>query len=112
MKSNPSRVSRTTTPFFYFFSLCSLCLCGESPAHAQSELNKPYELHIVVHVAQNRLLTNLADRFKNGFRLGRHSYLHAKFWKSTSLSAPLFHTPTKRRWFKTIRILFFSRLVS
>ncbi len=41
------------------FSLCSLCLCGESPTYAQSELNKPYELHIVVHVAQNRLLTDV-----------------------------------------------------
>ena len=43
-----------------FLSLCPLgplCLCGES--RAQGEASKPYELHIVVHVAKNRLLTDV-----------------------------------------------------
>ncbi|HEY7158782.1 MAG TPA: hypothetical protein VH575_32860 [Gemmataceae bacterium] len=47
---NPQRFLRVFTV---------LLLALPSAAHAQSELNKPYELHIVVHVAQNRLLTDV-----------------------------------------------------
>jgi tetratricopeptide (TPR) repeat protein len=44
--------------FFLSFlsSLCPLGLCGEMRA---DELNKPYDLTIVVHVAENRLLTDV-----------------------------------------------------
>ena len=44
-------------------------------AHAQSELNKPYNLHIVVHVAENRLLTEvfrerIERELHDGFQAG------------------------------------------
>jgi hypothetical protein len=37
----------------------SLCLCGSSPARAELDpgLQKPYELHVVLHVAEHRALT-------------------------------------------------------
>jgi hypothetical protein len=38
---------------------CLLPLALPATVRAQSELNKPYNLHIVVHVAQNRLLTDV-----------------------------------------------------
>jgi tetratricopeptide (TPR) repeat protein len=40
-----------------FSSLCSLCLCGSSFAAPDAEVNKPYHLRVVLHVASNRLLT-------------------------------------------------------
>ena len=40
-------------------SLIALALAFPALAHAQSERNKPYELQIVVHVAPNRLLTEV-----------------------------------------------------
>ena len=56
---------------FLFLSLCPLsplCLCGESWAQ---EASKPYELHIVVHVAKNRLLTDVfRDRIERELRDG------------------------------------------
>jgi hypothetical protein len=53
----------------------ALLLALPSAAHAQSELNKPYELHIVVHVAQNRLLTDvfrerIERELRDGFQAG------------------------------------------
>jgi hypothetical protein len=63
---NPQRFCRV-------FSVLLLLL--PTAAQAQSERNKPYELHIVVHVAQNRLLTDVfRDRIErelhDGFQAG------------------------------------------
>jgi len=41
------------------FGLVGLLLFLPAAAHAQSELKQPYNLHIVVHVAENRLLTEV-----------------------------------------------------
>jgi hypothetical protein len=41
---------------FFLFFLSSLCFCGELKAQ---EANTPYKLRLVVHVAQNRLLTDV-----------------------------------------------------
>lgn len=41
------------------FGLVGLLLLLPAAAQAQSELNKPYNLHIVVYVADNRLLTDV-----------------------------------------------------
>jgi hypothetical protein len=40
-------------------ALLAVALVLPSVVHAQSELTKPYNLHIVVHVARNRLLTDV-----------------------------------------------------
>ncbi|MGH7222029.1 MAG: hypothetical protein ACRELF_02265, partial [Gemmataceae bacterium] len=45
-------------PSFCVLSLTA-ALVVPAMAQAQSELNKPYKLHIVVHVAENRLLTDV-----------------------------------------------------
>ncbi len=50
MKSFPYRGS------FFLFFLSSLCFCGELKAQ---EASTPYKLRLVVHVAQNRLLTDV-----------------------------------------------------
>jgi hypothetical protein len=50
MKSTLFRLS-------FFLVLCSWCAGGE--CRAQGEASKPYDLHIVVHVAKNRLLTDV-----------------------------------------------------
>jgi hypothetical protein len=55
---NPQRFRRV---FCVFLACASFGL--PATAHGQGELNKPYELHIVVHVARNRLLT---DVFREG----------------------------------------------
>jgi tetratricopeptide (TPR) repeat protein len=39
------------------FALCSLCLCGESPAALDPELTSPYQVHVVLSVAEHRMLT-------------------------------------------------------
>src|SRR3954452_19312560 len=41
---------------FLLSSLCPLCLCGKSPG-AEDELKQRYDVRIVLHVANNRLLT-------------------------------------------------------
>ena len=38
-----------------FFALCSLCLCGGSPAALDPELQSPYLLHVVLSVAEHRM---------------------------------------------------------
>lgn len=58
-------------PYLFLFCswcpFCLLCLCAE--ARAQSDLNKPYELRIVVHVARHRLLTDVfRDRIERELR--------------------------------------------
>jgi hypothetical protein len=52
--------------FFYVLFMSFLCPCGEVRAQ---ELNNPYNLHIVVHVAENRLLT---DVFRNRIKRELH----------------------------------------
>ncbi len=52
--------------FFYVLFMSFLCPCGEVRAQ---ELNTPYDLHIVVHVAENRLLT---DVFRNRIKRELH----------------------------------------
>jgi hypothetical protein len=54
----------------YWLFLYPLCLCGEIRAQ---QLNEPYNLHIVVHVAENRLLTdvfrrNIERELRDGFQ--------------------------------------------
>jgi hypothetical protein len=50
---------------FLLSSLCSLCLCGESPAALDPEVDKPYQLTVVVHVASRPPLTaSFAEQIK------------------------------------------------
>ncbi|HTU20163.1 MAG TPA: hypothetical protein VMG10_19015 [Gemmataceae bacterium] len=67
---NPQRFQ----PSFRVLSL-GVALILPATAQAQSELNKPYNLHIVVYVAENRLLTDVfRDRIErelhDGFQAG------------------------------------------
>jgi hypothetical protein len=53
------------------FLFCVLPFVLPASVRAQSELDKPYKLHIVVHVAQNRLLTDVfRDRIERELRDG------------------------------------------
>jgi hypothetical protein len=57
-------------------SLCSLCLCGESFAALDPELKTPYQLKVVLHFADNRLLTPVfCDRVEREL----HDDLQASF---------------------------------
>ncbi|HEY7425928.1 MAG TPA: hypothetical protein VH682_16980 [Gemmataceae bacterium] len=67
---NPQRFRQVFSVF-----LLAGALVFPTAAQAQSELNKPYELHIVVHVAQNRLLTDvfrerIERELHDGFQAG------------------------------------------
>ena len=42
---------------FLLSSLCSLCLCGTSRADLDPEPNTPYQLRVVLSVAEHRMLT-------------------------------------------------------
>jgi tetratricopeptide (TPR) repeat protein len=53
--STSYRSRRLLTPLL--FALCSLCLCGESPAALDPELKSPYQVHVVLSVAEHRMLT-------------------------------------------------------
>lgn len=56
MKTSLFRDKYASVYLFFLSLLCPLCLCGAIRAQ---ELNNPYNLHIVVHVAENRLLTDV-----------------------------------------------------
>src|SRR5205823_2626078 len=59
-----------------FPSLCSLCLCGESRAALDPETKKPYQLTVVLHIADNPLLTDLfRDRVERELRDGLQAAL-------------------------------------
>jgi tetratricopeptide (TPR) repeat protein len=42
---------------FLLLPLYTLCLCGESPAALDPELKSPYQVHVVLSVAEHRMLT-------------------------------------------------------
>jgi hypothetical protein len=70
MKPPPPRTKRASFYLSFLSFLCPLCLYGEIRAQ---ELNSPYNLHIVVHVAENRLLTdvfrrNIERELRGGFQ--------------------------------------------
>src|SRR5689334_22463231 len=44
--------------FLVLSSLCSLCLCGESPA-SDPEMGRPYKLQVVLRFTDNRDLTDV-----------------------------------------------------
>jgi tetratricopeptide (TPR) repeat protein len=51
---------RTSSLSSLLLSLCALCvLCGKSPAQLDPELKKPYQLQVVLHIADHRFLTPL-----------------------------------------------------
>jgi hypothetical protein len=57
-------------------SLCSLCLCGASSAALDAETKKPYQVTIVLHVAEHRLLTgDFRDRVEREVRDGLQAAL-------------------------------------
>jgi hypothetical protein len=61
---------------FLLSSLCTLCLCGESSAALDPELKTPYQLKIVLHFADHRLLTPVfCDRVEREL----HDGLQASF---------------------------------
>jgi hypothetical protein len=67
---------KTIIPFaFLLASLCSLCLCGESFA-LDPETKTPYQLKVVLHFADNRLLT---DVFRDRVERELHDGLQASF---------------------------------
>jgi tetratricopeptide (TPR) repeat protein len=45
--------------FILFSSLCSLCLCGKTSAALEPELKTPYQVRVVLQVAEHRMLTPL-----------------------------------------------------
>jgi hypothetical protein len=52
-------------------TLCTLCLCGDSSAALDPELKTPYQLKVVLHFADNRLLTPVfCDRVERELRDG------------------------------------------
>jgi hypothetical protein len=56
---------------FLLSSLCTLCLCGESSASLDPELKTPYQLKVVLHFADHRLLTPVfCDRVERELRDG------------------------------------------
>jgi hypothetical protein len=56
---------------FLFSSLCSLCLCGESSAALDPGAKTPYQLTVVLHFADHRLLTDaFRDRVERELRDG------------------------------------------
>jgi hypothetical protein len=70
MKPSIACNKRSSIYLFFLCSLCPLCLCGEIRAE---ELNTPYNLNIIVHVAENRLLTdvfrkNIERELRDGFQ--------------------------------------------
>jgi hypothetical protein len=55
----------------FLLVFCTMLFPLPATAQAQGELNAPYHLHIVVHVAQNRLLTDVfRDRIERELRDG------------------------------------------
>ena len=55
---------------FLLSSLCPLCLCGESLA-LDAEAKTPYQLKVVLHFADHRLLTDVfRDRVERELRDG------------------------------------------
>ncbi len=68
---------RIRTPVIVFLSsLCPLCLCGESFAALDAEAKTPYELKVVLHFADHRLLTDVfCDRVEREL----HDGLQASF---------------------------------
>src|SRR5947209_5838874 len=53
----------------FFSSLCSLCLCGEAPAQLDPEKDSPYQLQIVVRVADHPPFTAVfKDQVKRELR--------------------------------------------
>ncbi len=56
---------------FLLSSLCPLCLCGESFAALDTEAKTPYQLKVVLHFADHRLLTDVfRDRVERELRDG------------------------------------------
>jgi tetratricopeptide (TPR) repeat protein len=43
--------------FAFLSSLCSLCLCGSTKAAPDPELKTPYDIRVVLHLAEHRMLT-------------------------------------------------------
>jgi hypothetical protein len=78
MKQSLRRARCASVFSFFLSSLCPLCLCGEIRAQ---ELTNPYDLHIVVHVAENRLLTdvfrkNIERELRDGFQAALGDMAH------------------------------------
>ena len=75
---------------FVLSSLCSLCLCGESFASLDFELKTPYTLKVVLHFADNRLLTPVfRDRVKHEL----HDELQASFGDLVNVEEVTFDHP-------------------
>jgi uncharacterized ubiquitin-like protein YukD len=77
----PSLRSKRASFYLSLLSfLCPFCLYGEIRAQ---ELNNPYNLHIVVHVAENRLLTdvfrkNIERELRDGFQSALGDMAHVE----------------------------------
>ena len=73
---------------YFLSSLCTLCLCGESSAALDPELKTPYQLNVVLHFADNRLLTPVfRDRVERELRDG----LQASFGDLVNVEAAREH---------------------
>jgi hypothetical protein len=58
------------------FSSVSLCLCGSTSAALDAETKKPYQVTVVLHIAEHRLLTdNFRDRVEREVRDGLQAAL-------------------------------------
>ncbi len=57
--NTPKQRSSLLRSFVFYSAFCLLPSALSSAAQAQSEASNPYDLHIVVHVAENRLLTDV-----------------------------------------------------
>jgi tetratricopeptide (TPR) repeat protein len=71
--TNPKRKRGQDSSPRLRFGMVGLLLILPATVQAQNELNAPYDLHIVVHVAENRLLTdvfrkNIERELRDGFQ--------------------------------------------
>lgn len=71
-----SAIKRNLLVFFVMASLCSFCFCGETHGAIDPGRTTPYQLRVVLHLGDSRLLT---DVYRERLERGMQDFLQATY---------------------------------